>query len=165
MTACAIISESCLDRGALYQAMQNVNGNNYTRSVDASPGKSRLEDDASILSNFAGRGGAPVHAMVNIGIMFAGVMHEIAEIVEYTRGMPHIDCGEVPSMARVTMCNGTVDQWSVAIGKACEADKLSVARTTFTQVYKLLCMKGFGEQLGSYQTRETTGGILLLEKK
>lgn len=159
----ALVMETRLDRGAFHQSASAVTGINHATEVDRKPGFSTLHDDVRVLDHFADSDAKLSHAVCHLGIIFVGYEHDIAEIIAYTRGMPHLDTNRVERGVRCTLCVGNLDQWQKAIVVGCGAHKLSTARSTFNQLYKLFDQKGFN-MCEDYRMKPD-GDTFLLEKK
>jgi hypothetical protein len=161
----ALVSESTLDLGAFQPAAYGITGQNHVSDVDLNPGFSQLQDHVSILDHFSGNDAGLSQAITFVGFMFAGFEHDIAEIVEYTRGMPHLDTRLCERTIRCTIAVGSLDQWVLATVKGCRSHKMSTARYAFNTVYKLLDQKGFANLFKGFTIKNDDNNTFLLEHK
>ena len=163
--AIALVSETVLDLGAFQPSAFALTNRNHVEEVDRNPGFSPLHDRVRILDDFAGNDANLSHAIMFVGIMFAGYEHDIAEVIEYTRGMPHLDTIYCERGVRCSIATGSLDQWSRAIVKGCQSHKLSTARYAFNVLYKLFDQRGLTCMFDGYRKKEDDNGTFLLEKK
>lgn len=163
--AIALVSETVLDLVAFQPSALSVTNRNHVEVIDRTPGFSPLHDQIRILDDFSGNEANLSHAITSVGLMFAGWEHDIAEIIEYTRGMPHLDTRYCERGVRCTIAVGNLDQWSRAVLKGCQAHKLSTARSTFNVVYKLFDQKGLSCMFEGYRIKNDDNNTFLLEKK
>lgn len=160
-----IVMETRIDRGAFYQSASQVTGQNHVTHVDVNPGLSVLEDDVRILESFANNDAKIAYAVCYVGILFAGYEHDIAEIVEYTRGMAHLDTSRVERGIRCTICVGSLDQWQRATLMGCRSHRLSTARHAFNQVYRMFDDRGLGDLFADYKVQADNNQTFLLERR
>lgn len=163
--AIAFVMEPNLDLASFANAAENVTGQNCIAEIDRNPGFSPLHDQVRILDNFAGNDAKISYAICNVGFMFAGYDHDIAEVIEYTRGMPHLDTDYCQRGIRCTIAVGSLDQWARATIMGCRAHKLSTARYTFNAIYKMLDQKGLSDLFDGYRVRHDDNNTFLLERK
>lgn len=163
--AIALVSESVLDLAAFQPSAFAVTNKNHVEQVDRRPGFSPIHDQIRILNDFAGNDANLSYAITYVGVMFAGYEHDIAEVIEYTRGMPHLDTTYCERGARCSIATGNLDQWARAVVKGCQAHKLSTARFAFNVLYKLFDQRGLSCIFDGYRVREDDNETFSLEKK
>jgi len=161
----ALVSETVLDLSAFQPSAFAATNKNHVAGVDRQPGFSPIHDQIRILDDFAGNNANLSHAITFVGIMFGGWEHDISEVIEYTRGMPHLDTIYCERGTRCSIATGSLDQWAKAIVKGCQAHKLSTARYTFNVLYKLFDQRGLAFLFEGYKVRQEDNGTFLLEKK
>ena len=167
MIAVALVSESRIDFGAFMQSAQSVTGMNHVVDADAHPGPTQLATDLKVLRDFASKEVDLAMAITYVGFLVAGMPHDLSEIIEYTRGMPHLSTGKsLRADVGCIMIVGNLDQWKKAVIEGCRAHPLSTARAAFNQVYMQLCQKGLSDMFNNMRTQDKPDGtFLLLEHK
>lgn len=159
--AVALVSESRLDLGAFLPSTENVTGKNHARATDARHTVSQLEADVSILDDFSGNRAKLPLAVTYVGFLFAGLAHDIQEVIEYSRGMAHLHTEYVDPHIRCVLIVGSLDQWHKSIVESCKAHQLSTARSVFNKVYLLLGQKGLSRLFDLKTTGHSDGTLLI----
>lgn len=163
--AVAMVSESRLDLGALVSVATQTTHHNPATATDAKRTASQLAADVSIIDDFADNNAKLSLAVTYVGFMFAGFAHDIEEVIEYTRGLPHVHTGRCERHVRVVMIVGSLDDWDKVVVEGCKAHPLSTAREAFNQVYHILCQKGFRGMFEGLVQKPQKDNTFLLEHK
>ena len=159
------VSESRVDIPNFSRASKFVTHENHVAAADQSNARTPIAKDLVMLNDFAGNEGQLSHSITHMAFLFAGWPHDIQEIVEWTRGLPHMDSYTVPGDGRATIVSGSLSQWRNIVVDGCSAHPLSTAREAFNNVYNILRQKGLGHLFDGMQTRQQPDNTFLLEYK
>ena len=168
MIGVALVSETTLDLGPFMESSRGITGLNHVQVSDDKPGLSRLVDDLNVLRDFAGKKVDLAPAVMYAGFLVAGMSHDMREIIEFTRGMAHLQTSRsLRPEIECVLISGSLYQWSeaVVIGSR-NGPAHSGTRNCFNQIYTILIQKGLGDLFDGLQTHDKGDGtFLLLEDK
>lgn len=168
MIGVSLVSYTQLDLGPFMEASMSITGQNHVQMSDNKPGLSRLADDLNVLRDFSGKKVDLAPSVMYAGFLIAGMSYDVREIVEFTRGMTHLQTAK--SLRHEIECLlicGSLYQWSesVLLGTN-NGPSHSGVRKCFNQVYTILVQKGLGDLFDGFRTHEKGDGtFLLLENK
>lgn len=167
MIGVALVSETRLDLGAFMDASRSVTGINHVQVADLRPGLCQLVDDINILRDFARKDVDLSGAVTHIGFLVAGMIDNLREIIEYTRGMTHLSTSlSLRQEIGCVLISGSLEDWTHAIIEGSGSHQYPTTRQAFNQMYTIMCQKGLGFLFEGWETRDSHDGtFLLLEHK
>ncbi len=157
-------TESRLDLGSFLRAAESVTGKNHARATDAKRLASTLAADVAMLDDFAGNQSRLSLAVTYVGFLFAGLNHDVQQVIEHTRGMPHLHTEYVDPQVAAVVIVGSLDEWHKSIVEGCKPNS-SAPRAVFNNVYHQLRQRGFGYMFDGTKTRDQNDGTFLIESK
>lgn len=163
--AVELVSESRLNIPRFAGVSKSITQQNHISGVDKKPKGSQFANDLAILQDFAGNEVDLSSSVCHLGFLFAGWPHDISEIIEYTRGLPHMDTSFVPDQGRCCIISGSLYQWRNIVNEGCSAHKLSTAREAFNKVYQIICQLGLKNMFSDMKIVPYKDKTFLLEKK